>query len=84
MPHEALKALLLKQGGAADMQAAAGSDSLASLTHSQKLALDTIDKGHKMLADLASAGEYLHHWPSALIVSHRPHCFCWCLVQGNL
>ena len=42
------------------MQAAAGSESLAGLTHSQKLALDTIDKGHKVLADLATSGESSH------------------------
>ncbi|KAK9817354.1 hypothetical protein WJX74_010941 [Apatococcus lobatus] len=39
-----------------DLKTSVGSDSLAGLTHSQKLALDTIDKGHKMLADLAAAG----------------------------
>lgn len=44
------KALLPKQGGAAVMQAAAGSDCLAGLKHSQRLALNTIDKGKKMPA----------------------------------
>ena len=62
------------------MQAAAGSESLAGLTHSQKLALDTIDKGHKVLADLASAGEHLHHWHHSAPGQMKLYL---CLVQSR-
>ena len=57
------------------MQATMGTESLSGLTHSQKLALDTIDKGHKVLADLASAGEPFQRLPLAILVAKEPLSF---------